>query len=151
MALPLKLKEIDIPPLWLAVFAAPGWAVGQVFPLALPHGAALGLVLLALGLGLMGLAAGQMVLARTSFIPRRRPERLVTWGVFALSRNPIYLADALVLAGLLLWWNAVLAAPLVPAFMAFITRRFIRGEEAWIAAAHGAEYAAYRARVRRWL
>lgn len=146
-----KLAEIDIPPLWLALFAAVGWAVGQIAPLALPYGRAAGLGLVALALLLMGLAGAQMVLARTTFIPRRRPERLVTWGVFALSRNPIYLADALLLSGLLLYWNAVLAAPLVPAFMAFITRRFIRGEEVWIGAAYGEDYAAYRARVRRWL
>lgn len=145
------LGQIDIPPAWLALFAAAGWAVGRLAPLDLPYGRGFGLGLVALALLLMGLAAGQMVLARTSFIPRRRPERLVTWGVFALSRNPIYLADAILLSGLLLSWNAVLAAPLVPAFMAFITRRFIRGEEVWIGAAYGADYAAYRARVRRWL
>ncbi len=145
------LGEIDIPPLWLGLFAGLGWAVGQVAPVALPYGRGAGLGLIGLGLALMAVAAAQMVAHRTSFVPRRRPERLVSGGVFALSRNPIYLGDALVLAGALLWWQAVLAAPLVPAFMAFITRRFIRGEERWIAAAYGAEYAAYRARVRRWL
>ena len=145
------VTEIDLPPLWLAVFAAMGWGVGQVVPIALPFLPLLGWGLVGLGLILSGLAAGQMVLSRTTFIPRRRPDRLVTGGVFALSRNPIYLADAIILAGLLLIWNAVLAAPLVPAFMMWITHRYIKGEEAWIGAAYGADYAAYAARVRRWL
>ncbi|MBZ4021343.1 hypothetical protein CKO11_02560 [Rhodobacter sp. TJ_12] len=147
----LALKEIELPPMWLALFAAVGWGVGQVVPLPIPYAHWVGYGLVALGLVISGLAAAQMVLARTTFIPRRQPQRLVTSGVFALSRNPIYLADALILSGLLLIWNAILAAPLVPAFMVWITRRYIRGEEAWIASAHAEEYAAYRARTRRWL
>lgn len=145
------LTEIDVPPLWLAVFAALGWGVGQVLPVALPFGAVLGWGLVGLGLILAGVAAAQMVLLRTTFIPRRQPSRLVTGGVFALSRNPIYLADVFILAGLLLVWDAVLAAPLVPVFMVWITYRFIRPEEAWIGAVYGADYAAYAAKVRRWL
>ena len=99
-----------------------------------------------------GLAAAvQMVLARTTVIPRNTPERLVTGGLFSFSRNPIYLADVVILSGLMLIWHAVLAAPLIAVFMAVITRRFIRGEEAAIAAAHGADYAAYCARTPRFL
>ncbi|SOB92881.1 protein-S-isoprenylcysteine O-methyltransferase Ste14 [Rhodobacter sp. JA431] len=149
--LKLALKELELPPMWLAVFAAIGWAVGQIAPLPIPYADWLGYGLVGLGLVISGLAAAQMVLARTTFIPRRQPQRLVTGGIFALSRNPIYLADAFILSGFLLIWDALFAAPLVPAFMAWITHRYIRGEEAWIMAAHGADYAAYCARVRRWL
>lgn len=149
--LKLALKELELPPVWLAIFAALGWGVGQVMPLAIPHAHGFGWGLVALGIGISGLAAGQMVLARTTFIPRRQPARLVTSGIFALSRNPIYLADVFILSGLLLIWDALFAAPLVPLFMLWITHRYIRGEEAWIAAAHGADYARYRARTRRWL
>ncbi|SOC10724.1 methyltransferase family protein [Rhodobacter maris] len=149
--LKLALQEMELPPMWLAVFAALGWAVGQLAPLPIPYAPALGWALVGLGLAISGLAAAQMVRARTTFIPRRQPARLVTNGIFALSRNPIYLADAVILSGLLLIWNALFAAPLVPAFMLWITHRYIRGEEAWIAAAHGEDYARYRARTRRWL
>ncbi|MFD2172568.1 methyltransferase family protein [Rhodobacter lacus] len=145
------LKELELPPMWLAVFAALGWAVGRLIPLPIPYADVAGWGLVALGLVISGLAAGQMVLARTTFIPRRQPARLVTSGIFALSRNPIYLADVLILSGLLLIWDALFAAPLVPLFMLWITHRYIKGEEAWIAAAHGAEYAQYCARTRRWL
>jgi protein-S-isoprenylcysteine O-methyltransferase Ste14 len=96
-------------------------------------------------------AVAQMALRRTTVIPRRDPSALVTGGVYAISRNPIYLADALILAGVVLWADVPLAAPLVPAFMALIQRRFIRGEEARIAAAFGADFAAYAVRTPRWL
>lgn len=145
------LREADIPPLWLALFALASWGIGRLVPLPLPFGRALGGGLIGAAVVLMGLAAAQMAVHRTTVIPRRRPAALVTGGVFALSRNPIYLADAILLAGLDLWWGASLALVLVPVFMAFITRRYIRAEEAWIGAAFGADYAAYRARTRRWL
>lgn len=145
------LREADIPPLWLALFALASWAIGRLVPLPLPFGRALGGGLIGVAVVLMGLAAVQMAAHRTTVIPRRRPAALVTGGVFALSRNPIYLADALLLAGFDLWWGAGLALVLVPVFMAFITRRYIRAEEAWIGAAFGADYAAYCDRTRRWL
>ncbi len=145
------LRAIDLPPLWLGLFAAAGYGIGRLWPIALPAGGAVGRGLVALGVVLMCLAAAQMVARHTTFIPRRDPTALVTSGAFALSRNPIYLADALVLAGVLIWSGSALALPLVPAFMAFITQRFILGEEARIAAHFGPDYADYCARTRRWL
>jgi len=145
------LREGDIPPLWLSLFALASWGIGRLLPLPLPFGRGVGAVLIAAALLLMVGAAAQMALRHTTVIPRRRPAALVTGGVFALSRNPIYLADAILLTGLDLWWGASLALPLVPLFMIFITRRYIRAEEAWIGAAFGADYAAYCARTRRWL
>lgn len=77
-------EVIDLPPVWLALFAALVWLGAQPFQLGLPYGPVAGVGLIVAGLVLMGLAAGQMVLARTSFIPRRNPDALVTGGVFAL-------------------------------------------------------------------
>jgi protein-S-isoprenylcysteine O-methyltransferase Ste14 len=39
----------------------------------------------------------------------------------------------------------------VPAFALFIERRFIRVEEKMLEETFGSEYAAYKARVRRWI
>ncbi len=144
-------RALDLPPLWMALFAALGWSIAQAVPVGLPYGGAIGAALVVFGVGLMAAAAGQMVLHHTTFIPRRDPQALVTSGLFALSRNPIYLADALILAGLLIYWQGVLALPLVPLFMAFITRRFIQGEEVRIAARFGDAFHAYCLRTRRWI
>ncbi|HMO09130.1 MAG TPA: methyltransferase, partial [Paracoccaceae bacterium] len=96
------------------------------------------------------LAAREFRRARTSIVPRETPAALLTAGPYALGRNPIYLADALILAGLVLRWDLA-ALPLVPAFVAVLTRRFIRGEEALCEATFGASWAAYARRTRRWL
>ncbi|WP_415184749.1 methyltransferase family protein [Phaeovulum sp.] len=145
------LEGLDLPPVWMVGFALLGWGLAQFWPIALPGGPLIGGGLVVAGGVLMVLAAGQMVLARTTFIPRRDPTALVTGGVFSLSRNPIYLADAIILAGVLLYAQGLWVLWLVPVYGALITRRFILGEEARIAAHFGAEWRAYAARTRRWI
>lgn len=144
-------KEIDFPPVWLAGFAVAGGILGRILPLHLAWNPAAGALLVGLGLALMALAVIQMMMARTTIIPRRDPAALVTGGIFRLSRNPIYLGDALLLAGLLFYWDALIALPLVAAFMVVIERRFIRAEEALMEGHFGEDFTAYAARTRRWL
>ena len=96
-------------------------------------------------------AVAQMALAKTTVIPRRNPSALVTRGLFQLSRNPIYLGDALILAGAILWLDAVLALPLVFSFVWLIQTRFIRDEEARLTETFGPEFDLWAARTRRWL
>ena len=144
-------KEIDYPPVWLAGFAAIGLIVGSVFPLSFDVNSIIGAALILVGLVVMLVAAGQMFLARTTVIPHRDPSALVMGGIFALSRNPIYLADALVLTGLYLHWDAIVALPLVIVFMVVITRRFILQEEARLQRLFGELFEDYRARTRRWI
>jgi protein-S-isoprenylcysteine O-methyltransferase Ste14 len=147
-----RMKWIDLPPVWLALFAAMGWAQAAWVPVG-SFGAAgdwVGAALVAAGLGLALAAAVEFRRARTTIIPHGTPAAIVTSGVYRLSRNPIYLGDALILTGLGLRWDSALALVLVPVFVAVITARFIRPEEARLEAHFGAEYAAWAARVRRW-
>jgi protein-S-isoprenylcysteine O-methyltransferase Ste14 len=142
------LRQIDIPPLWLGLALLASW--GLSFLLAVPFVVA-GVLLIGLGVVVMLGAVAQMVLARTTFIPRRNPSALVTGGFFAISRNPIYLADALILTGAILFWGALFALPVVPAFMVLITQRYIFDEENRLQAGFGAEYLTWAARTGRWI
>jgi protein-S-isoprenylcysteine O-methyltransferase Ste14 len=75
---------------------------------------------------------------------------LVTNGLFAHSRNPIFLGMALVLLGLMLVTpNAVTAGFLVIGFM--LMQIQIRLEEDHMVTIHGSGYMQYRQRVRRWI
>lgn len=147
-------KWIDLPPLWLALTLLIAWGISGVMP-GLGFGGAwagwVGAGLVGVGLLFMALAAATMMAARTTVIPHRNPSALVTGGVFRLSRNPIYLGDALVLAGFILRWDAVPALVLVPVFVWLIDRRFIRAEEARLRAAFGAAFETWAARTRRWI
>lgn len=147
------LQKADLPPLWLALFAALAWTQPRLLPF-LGFGAwgdAAGWGLVVLGLALAALAIREFRRHRTTVIPHQEPSALVTTGVYRLSRNPIYLADALILAGLCLIWDAVLGLLLVPAFAQLIDLRFIRPEEDRLRAAFGPAFEAWSARTRRWL
>ena len=150
--MPKILSEIDIPPSWLALHVLAAWALSLVLPRLLgAPGQGAGLVLLIAGAGMMAVAAGQMLLRRTTVIPRRNPSALVTTGLFAWSRNPIYLADALILTGAILWLDVPAALPLVASFVWLIQTRFIRDEEARLTLAFGPEFDLWAARTRRWV
>ncbi len=146
------LEFVDLPPVWLALHLVLAYGLGALTPpffgvFGLWAGAALVLT----GLALMATAILQMAARRTTVIPRRDPSALMTTGAFSLSRNPIYLGDALILTGAILWWDAALALPLVASFVSLIQARFIRDEEARLTAAFGPEFDLWAARVRRWI
>ncbi len=145
------MKQLDLPPVWLLGFAVIGGLFGRVLPWSLGANGLVGWGLIALGLVLMVVAVLQMMGSRTTVIPRRDPEALVSGGVFRLSRNPIYLADAILLAGVYIALDALIALPLVLVFMRVIERRFIRDEEARLARHFGDSFDEYRNRTRRWL
>lgn len=146
------MRFLDLPPVYLFAALCLAYAVGEVAPLNLgPLGRGVGAGVFWAGLAVLALAVVEFARARTTIIPRQEPSGLITTGIYRLTRNPIYLADALILAGLALRWDAGLALPLVPLFVWFITRRFIAQEERTLRAAFPDTFPAYLSRTRRWL
>lgn len=148
------MKWIDLPPVWLAGFLALTLGLGRSALFGAPFGdwAALpGGLFVGLGLILMALAAVQMARYKTTVIPHREADALVTTGIFGLSRNPIYLGDALVLVGAVLLYGPPVALLLVPVFMFVIRQRFILPEEARLERRFGSDFKDYSLRVRRWI
>jgi protein-S-isoprenylcysteine O-methyltransferase Ste14 len=93
----------------------------------------------------------QLKQAQTTVKPDARPTALITSGAFRLTRNPMYLGMALILAGTAWLVGSPLALVCTAVFLIAVQRWFIRQEEANAAAAFGAPYADYRRAVRRWL
>lgn len=91
---------------------------------------------------MMGLA-----LARPHF---GEPERLVTSGPFALTRNPIYLAFVLPLASLALYAPAAALLGIV-LYVAVMNRFVIGPEERALEAAFGDRYEEWAQRTPRWI
>jgi len=110
----------------------------------------LGAVPLAGGLALAVAANARFKRAGTAVSPFARASALVMGGVFALSRNPMYLGLALVLLGSATLLGSVPALLVAPAYAAFVQARFIVPEEARLAAQFGGAYSAYRSATRRW-
>ena len=149
------MKWLDLPPVWLAGFVALAWAQAQFMPMGLGFDGAvsdlLGGVLVGGGVLLMLLAVVEMRKHRTTIIPHNTPSSLVQSGIFSRTRNPIYLGDALVLAGLILRFEAVLSLALIPIFVWVIERRFILPEEGRMRREFKADFARYERKTRRWV
>ncbi|MEP2717855.1 isoprenylcysteine carboxylmethyltransferase family protein [Pseudophaeobacter sp.] len=149
------MRWIDLPPVWLAAGIALAWCQAKLLPMGLSFGPVwadlLGGLLVGGGLVLMALAVTEMRRQKTTVIPHKTPDRLVQSGIFSRSRNPIYLGDVLVLAGLILYFDAVLALPLIPVLTWILEKRFIIGEENRMRRAFRADWARYEQKVRRWL
>ena len=88
---------------------------------------------------------------RTTIVPHRNPGALVEAGPYRFSRNPIYLADLVILAGAALILGAPLALILLVPFQQVLLRQSILPEEAVLERDLGPAYLDYKARARRWL
>ena len=77
--------------------------------------------------------------------------RLTTGGPFRYSRNPSYLALAMIYAGIASLRNSLWAMLLLPPVVAVMQREVIGREERYLERAFGEEYLAYKGKVRRWV
>jgi len=132
----------------LVIFGLGWWGSGSLLPDPWPW---LGVIPVLAGLWLAIAGARQFARAETNIVPFTESTTLVTDGVFAYTRNPMYLGMVLVLAGAALLTNVAVAWLVVVGFAVFIQQRFIRHEERLMEETFGDEYRAYKARVRRWL
>lgn len=143
------MRWMDMPPVWLAACVALTW----ISPWGVPWGPLFftGMACLALAALLMLAAFVEFLRARTTIVPREAPSALITGGVYRITRNPIYLADVLILLGFALMWGRLLGIALVPVLAVVLDRRFIRGEETRLRDAFGAAFEAFARRTRRWI
>lgn len=144
------------PPAVGALVAAAMWACASLGPqlsLAPALRYALMGVLVAAGLAfdLLGLLAFRA--SRTTINPLKpaRASVLVTGGVYRITRNPMYVGMGLLLLAWAVHLSALLPFAGPVAYVLYITRFQIRPEEKVLAQIFGDAYAAYAARVRRWL
>lgn len=149
------MKWLDVPPIWLALFIVLAWFQSRYLSYGLDFGGGwadlLGGMLIGGGLLLMVLALSEFRRHATTVHPHGTPKQLIQSGIFSRSRNPIYVGDTLVLAGLILRFDAVLALPLVPVFVWVIERRFILPEEDRLRRTFRTDFARYERKVRRWI
>ncbi|WP_420403214.1 methyltransferase family protein [Nisaea sp.] len=125
--------------LWPRPFA-PDWARYYLGPV---------LILSAIALAVAG--ERQFKRAGTSVKPWVPSTAVVTSGVFAHTRNPMYLAMVILLSGVGLLGNSLWFLATMIGFVGVMQYGVIRREEAYLERKFGAPYAAYKARVRRWI
>lgn len=110
-----------------------------------------GAVSLALGVTIMAVSIAGFSRAHTP-VPTRAPTTaLVTSGAHGLSRNPIYVGLFLNYIGLALFADSASAIALLVPLALVMRFGVVVREEAYLARKFGEAYAAYTARVPRWL
>jgi protein-S-isoprenylcysteine O-methyltransferase Ste14 len=78
------------------------------------------------------------------------PQRIVDTGIYAYTRNPMYLGHILFIAGLAISFASVPAAILLGYHLAWFHQRVLNDEER-LKTLFGQEYVRYMARVKRWV
>jgi protein-S-isoprenylcysteine O-methyltransferase Ste14 len=144
------------PPLWAALFLGVTYWLGLLLPFAqdLPewrHRPA-GAILVAAALAVLFFSMGQFFFAGTQLLPNAPVNnKLVTTGVYAFTRNPMYLAMTLLSLGVAVWVGQPLMylSPLLMYLIADLA--FIPFEEAKMRRQFGDQFDAYCKRVRRWV
>lgn len=96
-------------------------------------------------------ALGRFGAAGTPAEPWKPTRALATGGIYRWTRNPMYLGMALLLLAAGLGFASIGVIALLPLVILIIDRFVIVREERYLLGMFGAEYAAYCARVRRWL
>ncbi|UCI10034.1 methyltransferase family protein [Mesorhizobium sp. B1-1-8] len=148
---------IPWPPVIYVVAIVASIVLGMLYPLPW-IGDIFGGLLFGVGwVALFGVAAlwvtaiRTMIRARTTLDPNAEPDHLVTSGPFGITRNPMYLANTLLLIGVA--FITGIAWFLLFAFIAsFATQKMaIEKEEKMLAAKFGKKYRDYAKRVRRWI
>jgi hypothetical protein len=94
---------------------------------------------------------GFRYIARGGKDRRVHADDLVTDGVFALARNPLYVGNILVLFGLFLIWNAPLLYAVAVPFTLVGYAGIVAAEEAYLRSKFGAAYDDYCRTTNRWV
>ena len=150
-------NRIPWPPVILLSGLAGGWLMTRLYPLPWIGGeaaaliSALGGLLIAGALAIMVLCFLEMQKANTTILPHRGSHALVTSGPFAISRNPIYVADVMLISGTGLLTGSLWYLPFAIIAGVLIDRLAIPGEERHLEHHFGKRYRDYRKKVRRWI
>src|SRR4249920_2334112 len=138
------------PPALVIVIAVFMWLLSRATPslhFDVPWRNGLAVVLVSTGFitGILGVATFRK--AKTTVNPTKpHASSLVTSGIYAISRNPMYLGGLIMLLGWAVFLSNALAFVFLPIYVLYIDRFQIAPEERALALLFGETYVAYRMR-----
>lgn len=149
-------KNILPPPVAGILALCVMWGLDQLFPtarLAFPGQGLLALLIIgfALWLDIIAIRTFRKAGTTTNPVSPEKTSTLVDHGLFARSRNPIYVALILFLIAGGLWFGNPVNLVVIAGFIWFMTNFQIKPEEAALTELFGEQYEAYCRKVRRWI
>lgn len=149
--------ELKIPPPLVAVITALiMWGVFWVTPvlhtsISIRLSVAIIVGLIGISISVAGASLFRHIKTTANPMKPETASTLVDAGIFTITRNPMYLGVMLVLVA----WAVFLSAPwtlIGPLTFIFYINRFqVKPEEKALEALFGAQYVAYKTKVRRWI
>jgi protein-S-isoprenylcysteine O-methyltransferase Ste14 len=116
-----------------------------------PWVVAIGAAALAVGTAVFWWGMSTFARARTGILLQRPASRLVTYGPYRWSRNPMYVGFVAMYLGLALLMNSVWPITLLPAVIVALELIVITREERYLRTIFGSLYDEYCRRVNRWI
>ncbi len=144
---------ITHPPLIYLAFASFGALLQTLIPIVLEISLhrIVGIAAIVFGFSLSAWSVVHFFANRVNPDPFKATTAIVSTGPYRFSRNPIYIAFALMQIGAGIWsgftWIVIATAPA----LATIFFGVIKKEERYLLSKFGAEYRSYCERVRRWV
>lgn len=129
---------------WLSKFIFP-----QTFQFKFAEHIGWGLFIL--GVLLVVFAAGLFRVNATTVNPVKEPNKLVTVGLYRITRNPMYLGMLMTLLGFPCILNSSVGEIFPLIFFLIMDRKVIPREEKTIEKVFGKKYRDYKMRTRRWI
>lgn len=150
------MKNKVPPPVILLLAGALMWLIARssfAYTIDVPFAVVIALLLAVAGVVVAVQAIRQFGRAATTVNPLQpdAATTLVDSGIFARTRNPMYLGLLLVLSGWAVWLQSVTALVVLAGFVLCINTLQIKPEEQALQKIFGAAYADYCSRVRRWI
>ncbi len=144
------------PPVYGLITALIIWGLDKLLPslsLLQPPYNRVGIVLIVIGVSIDLTALAQFYTHKTSFNPfyPDRADRLVIFGIYRYSRNPMYLGLLLSLTGWAIFVGNLVGFVTLPLFVTLMNHLQIMPEEIALVRKFGEPYMNYLQRVRRWL
>ncbi len=145
---------ITHPPLFYITAALIGVGIDYIVPLSFGFGGgttAAAIIIFILGLLIAGMSGRKFASDKQSPSVHAPTTSIYTSGIYAYTRNPMYLGVMLWMAAAALYfdklWILIMCVPLI----LFMNKVVIEKEEAYLEDKFGDEYRTYKAKVRRWI
>ncbi len=142
------------PPVFYITATLIALGIDYVYPLAFGFddlGGTLGIAVFIIGVVITIMSFRMFASDKQSPSVHEPTSSIYTSGIYAYSRNPIYLGVLLWMAGASLYfdilWLLIVCIPLVM----FMNKVVIEKEETYLEGKFGDEYLAYKSQVRRWI
>ena len=111
----------------------------------------IGLIVTISGQAIRGATIGLAYIIRGGKNKKVYAEDLVTTGIFAHCRNPLYVGNILMLAGVGILSNSLLYVVIMIPFFLFVYQAIVLAEENFLRNKFGEQFNNYCARVNRWI